>query len=307
VRAWDGFAKAFPSALFDELPDQELAALIDALADPDLFARAFRGEVVETIRGVPAKLLQQVDSVAITQLAVWPQLKTGRLNTAAHPLRWIVFHAENDVSTARNILRMVSTSVHLGGPARFKVVEQGNLAEDAWVQIESDLEQFDVLNSDLATYGMTSESFLNPLKRLRQKAVQLSKIYERTPKPSPRSAGIGFETKSASPAPSLANLIADPELAAKAQSLPEKQKRALQQFLRACEAHPEYDANHPTESHFDHAKKEMGGSASLGTWPTWRKNASEALRKVFGPAKNRKPDATRSIVPIDKLDLPREE
>jgi hypothetical protein len=225
-----------------------------------------------------------------------------------HPPRWIAVHAEPSPARADAVMQELTKRVQFKPVVELCIVEQRLLRRQFAVGLERDLGDFDTTTPPKVDHSDRRTWPWHPLKLLHDEAKKLSVSSELVAFPTQSHGQVsggsiirGERTPNLE-APSPAEISpTDPDIAAKVQSLPPKERMALEGFLRACAADPELSSKHPTEAHHTYAVKHLGEKA---TFANWRKSASEGLRKVFGPARSRKPEATRSIIPINKLDIP---
>ena len=304
VRDWCGLHPDFDRRQFDDCPDEKLpdAVRVAALA----WAKRKRIRIPRRGSPVTAEFLDRVGPFLGFYFIT---------NRWAEVPKWRAFHYEDNPRVARDILRLLRKldfldAYHTMKRLRFKALNASSLSRSARAQRSHESENLPPRPAyDSGTDLLGTAQLLASLK---QKAIDLSKVVrddgavaptrriDQTPVPG--SVGPHRDLQSTSPTAwrsvlptSTENRFAD---------LPPRERLAFQQFLEACSEDEELSKWKATEAHWNLLKAR---DTVLPAFPSWRKNVSEALRKVHGRARQRRPLLTRSVGTAAELDVIRGE
>lgn len=304
VRLWEGYALELDCSPFNEVSDTDLPELLSQLA-----ARFFR-EFYATYKEEPlltwARKTPEPSPALVPQWD-WEQRlvllngfmrNTFETSPPFRAPRWISFHVEPTLSRAVDVVGVLNR-IALSFPVQLRLTGQHELARPAWLLLERDIEQFDELHRWNHTRNVLRDRWeAHPLKRLQVEARAISRLLDSVSPPPVATPTSSLPIDPAGPSvPQPDRDLA--ETKAEVNKLPKAQQRAYREFLEACAAEPELDQARVTDAHFQ-VLESLG--RELPTKGAWRKSASEALRKLYGPAKLRRIDPTRSMVKRSDFD-----
>lgn len=298
ARVWEAYRLATDTEPFGDVTDTDLPGVLNALAAKYCREQTTRPRDTAWQEWAHAQSHPAASLVPTwteeQKLAFWVD-HTANLFAQEHPLRaprWITFHVEPTLARAKVIVAALIARVPVSCPVDFQLTEQRELPPERWLVLERELGEFDRHRFTVLRDLVREKWERHPLKRLHVEAAALSDLI-------PEHADLAATELEASKHEPGARADDDATaLAARVAELPPAQQLAYRQFLEACAADPDLDVQRPTEDHHRHL---LDAGVDVPKSGAWRKSASEALRKLFGPAKSRRAEATRSMVKAKDL------